>query len=325
MRKNILLTLALLVLAVPLWAQTEDIVDRLDKALGVTLPDGYRQKVKDFAATNTVMKDKDAAQFTEQFILEEMKKDWKISRQNQLLFIWHSIYYQITDRNLYDVGGTDDNEKRIEEFNSKGITIRIRASGSKYKLSCITYMEERSAEAARRSAEADRRSAEAKQLLAEANRQSAEAKQLSAVVLYSSLRNLAWFYNRYKSDPSTITNEEVKWFKEDGIRVIQWCKEENIDYLSLLPTEALEFYEIHPVGNQRNNITYTQAMVQLLNRSLKEVVKLYNINRQAPRAEWINDIIKDCKKYNVDYRAILLKELGDKKKVDELLKFYGVE
>ncbi|MBR4773180.1 MAG: hypothetical protein IK010_01970 [Bacteroidales bacterium] len=311
MRKNILLALALLVLAVPMWAQTEDIVDRLDKALGVTLPDGYRQKVKDFAATNTVMKDKDAAQFTEQFILEEMKKDWKISRQNQLLFIWHSIYYQITDSNLYDGGGTDDNEKRIEEFNSKGVSIRIRASGSKYKLSCITYMEELSAEADRRSAEADRRSA--------------EAKQLSAVVLYSSLRNLAWFYNRYKSDPSTITNEEVKRFKEDGIRVIQRCKEENIDYLSLLPTEALEFYEIHPVGNQRNNITYTQAMVQLLNRSLKEVVKLYNINRQAPRVEWINDIIKDCKKYNVDYRAILLKELGDKKKVDELLKFYGVE
>ena len=304
MRKNILLALALLVLAVPMWAQTEDIVDRLDKALGVTLPDGYRQKVKDFAATNTVMKDKDAAQFTEQFILEEMKKDWKISRQNQLLFIWHSIYYQITDSNLYDGGGTDDNEKRIEEFNSKGVSIRIRASGSKYKLSCITYMEE---------------------LSAEADRRSAEAKQLSAVVLYSSLRNLAWFYNRYKSDPSTITNEEVKRFKEDGIRVIQRCKEENIDYLSLLPTEALEFYEIHPVGNQRNNITYTQAMVQLLNRSLKEVVKLYNINRQAPRVEWINDIIKDCKKYNVDYRAILLKELGDKKKVDELLKFYGVE
>ena len=41
--------------------------------------------------------------------------------------------------------------------------------------------------------------------------------------------------------------------------------------------------------------------------------------------ESTKDFIAQCKKYNIDYRAILLKELGDKKKVDELLKFYGVE
>lgn len=234
MRKNILLALALLVLAVPLWAQTEDIVDRLDKALGVTLPDGYRQKVKDFVHTNNVMKDKDAAQFTEQFILEEMKKDWKISRQNQLLFIWHSIYYQITDRNLYDVGGTDDNEKRIEEFNSKGITIRIRASGSKYKLSCITYMEERSAEAARRSAEAIKH----------------------------------------------IMSQDTIWVKE----------------------RMPEFYDLY----KRNPVNIKQVDLTFMIESTK-------------------DFIAQCKEYNIDYRAILLKELGDKKKVDELLKFYGVE
>ena len=36
-------------------------------------------------------------------------------------------------------------------------------------------------------------------------------------------------------------------------------------------------------------------------------------------------IIDDCKKYWIDYRAILLKEVWDEKKVDEILKFYGVE
>ena len=228
------MALALLVLAVPLWAQTEDIVDRLDKALGVTLPDGYRQKVKDFVHTNNVLKDEGTAQFTEQFILEEMKKDWKISRQNQLLFIWHSIYYQITDSNLYDVGGTDDNEKRIEEFNSKGITIRIRASGSKYKLSCITYMEQRSAEAKQRSAEA--------------------IKEMMA--------------------------QDTIWVKE----------------------RMPEFYDLY----KRNPVNIKQVDLTFMIESTK-------------------DFIAQCKKYNIDYRAILLKELGDKKKVDELLKFYGVE
>jgi hypothetical protein len=37
------------------------------------------------------------------------------------------------------------------------------------------------------------------------------------------------------------------------------------------------------------------------------------------------EIIQDCKKYNIDYKAELRKELGDDKKVAELLKFYGVE
>jgi hypothetical protein len=36
-------------------------------------------------------------------------------------------------------------------------------------------------------------------------------------------------------------------------------------------------------------------------------------------------VIPDCKKYNINYRAILLEELGDAKKVDAILKFYGVE
>ena len=248
MRKNILLALALLVLAVPLWAQTEDIVDRLDKALGVTLPDGYRQKVKDFVHTNNVLKDEGTAQFTEQFILEEMKKDWKISRQNQLLFIWHSIYYQITDSNLYDGRGVDDNERRIDEFNSKGVTIRIRASGSKYKLSCITYMEQRSAEAKQRSAEAARRSAEA-------NRRSAEAIK-------------------------HIMAQDTIWVKE----------------------KMPEFYDLY----KRNPVNIKQVDLTFMIESTK-------------------DFIAQCKEYNIDYRAILLKELGDKKKVDEMLKFYGVE
>ena len=269
MRKNILLALALLVLAVPLWAQTEDIVDRLDKALGVTLPDGYRQKVKDFVHTNNVLKDEGTAQFTEQFILEEMKKDWKISRQNQLLFIWHSIYYQITDSNLYDGRGVDDNERRIDEFNSKGVTIRIRASGSKYKLSCITYMEQRSAEAKQRSAEAKQRSAEAARRSAEANRRSAEAARRSAEA------------NRRSAEAiKHIMAQDTIWVKE----------------------KMPEFYDLY----KRNPVNIKQVDLTFMIESTK-------------------DFIAQCKEYNIDYRAILLKELGDKKKVDEMLKFYGVE
>jgi hypothetical protein len=37
------------------------------------------------------------------------------------------------------------------------------------------------------------------------------------------------------------------------------------------------------------------------------------------------EFIADCKKRDIDYRAILLKEVWDKKRVDAILKFYGVE
>ena len=37
------------------------------------------------------------------------------------------------------------------------------------------------------------------------------------------------------------------------------------------------------------------------------------------------EVISECKKYRINYRAILLEELGDAKKVDAILKFYGVE
>ena len=65
------------------------------------------------------------------------------------------------------------------------------------------------------------------------------------------------------------------------------------------------------------------------------MVEFYDIYTQNPNIIKQDDLsfmkestigfIADCKKHNIDYRAILLKELGDKKKVDDLLKFFGVE
>lgn len=298
----------------------EDIVDRLDKALGVTLPDGYRQKVKDFAANDTIMRTRSATQYTEEFIKQEMKADWGISKQNQLLFMWSKIYHGISQKKLYD-WLDDENKERRNDY--KKCLRTISDFYKRYKTGFKAYMEAGIAEADRRYNEADRR-------YNEADRRIAEADRRTSISLYSSLGNLTWFYYRYKRDPSTIKNEEVKWWKEDGIRIIQWCnKDMNIDYLSLLPTEVLEFYGIHPVGNQRNTLTCEQARVQLLTLTLKEVVKLYNIYQQVPKAEReiydIKDVIKNCKEFNIDYRAILLEELGNKKKVDDLLKFYGIE
>ena len=120
---------------------------------------------------------------------------------------------------------------------------------------------------------------------------------------------------------------EIKEAKEYGKYVANNCEEFSIDYRSLLPLEVQKFYNIQPIT--QNALTCEQAMAQTLNYTLKEMAKLYNLYQQVPQAERkipdYKDYIEDCKKNNVDYKAILLKELGDKKKVEDLLKLFGVE
>ena len=217
----------------------ENIVDRLNKTLGVRLPAEYEVKVKTFVDTNTVMKDEDAAAFTEQYIVKEMGTDWNIDKQNQLLFIWHYIYKQVTDKDLYI--GNGGNTQLENDFNNRGINIRIRAGGQKYKNEIIAYMNQLSAEAQQRSAEAQQRLEAAIK----------ETMRLDSVMIRE---RMIEFYEIFKRSPNVVKKEDIDFAKES-----------------------------------------TQI------------------------------IIADCKENNIDYRAILLKEVGDAKKVEAILKFYGVE
>ena len=218
----VLLTLAFCLFPVlPAFAQ-EDIVNRLDKALGVTLPSEYKSKVKAFVQGSKVLEGLGVIP-TEKFIKEQMKENWGINKQNQLLFIWDAIYEQITKKNFYD--GEDGNKQRLEDFEK--VMDNIETCGKKYKQDYTTYMQQRSVEADRRSVEA----------------------------LTSSLGNMVWFYNRYKNENlPIITAEEKKCWDDKAKKVIEGCRE-----------------------------------------------------------------------LNLDYKAILHKELGDKKKVEDMLKFYGAE
>ena len=232
------------------YAQTNgDIVDRLNTTLGVRLPVEFEAKVKDFAANDTIMRTRSATAFTEQFLIEQFKKDWGIDRQNQLLFMWSTIYSGITNKTLYEFLD-DDNEARSDEYFNQ--LENINKFYESYKKGFKEYMDAGIAEARQRSAEARQQSAEARQRSAEARQQSAEARQQSAEVLTSSLKELVRFFNLYMK------------------------------------------YKILP-----NEIEETKTLA------------LYIFTR--------------CKELNINYEAILRNELGDDKKVQELLKFYGVE
>ena len=68
---------------------------------------------------------------------------------------------------------------------------------------------------------------------------------------------------------------------------------------------------------------------------LNQCIRFYKLYKKNPSLIKPNDVVdmkdyakhvtKNCKEYNIDYKAELRKELGDDKKVAELLKFYGVE
>jgi hypothetical protein len=126
------LTFLFLLTLLPLMAsaQSQDnLVDRVSRAVGVRLPDGYEAKVKEFANTNKVLKDEEAADFTEKWIVGQMKTSWGIDRGNQLLFVWSAIYKKITNRDLYD--GSDGIDKRLDEYAE--VMDNIEACGKKYR------------------------------------------------------------------------------------------------------------------------------------------------------------------------------------------------
>jgi hypothetical protein len=206
----------------------ENLVDRVSKAVGVTLPDGYQGKVKEDVNSSKVLEGS-GGEFTEQFIKGQMKENWGISKQNQLLFIWDAIYEQVTKKNFYD--GEDGNKQRLDDF--ENALDNVEACGKKYKQGYMEYMQRRSEEAKRRSE---------------------EAKKQSAECATDGLNQIIRYYLLCVNYPSAVVSNEVK-----------------------------------------------------------------------ETAEYAKHVIGRCKEYNIDYKAILCKELGEEKKVNELLKFYGIE
>ena len=142
---------------------TKDLVDRLNTSLGVSLPTQYQTTVKNFIKNSKILSDKDAQTFTEKFIKDQMKSNWGINKQNQLLFVWDAVYGQIiTNKQLYT--GEDGNQTRLAEFEK--VMEKAEACGKKYHEGFKAYMRQLSAEADRRIAEADRRIAEANRRIA---------------------------------------------------------------------------------------------------------------------------------------------------------------
>ena len=282
---------------------TSDIVDRLNASLDVQLPSQYQTTVKNFVKYSEILSDKGLQAFTEQFIKDQMKTSWGINKQNQLLFVWDTVYEQIMGKELYT--GEDGNQSRLNEFEK--VIEKAEACRKKYNEDFKAYVRQRTSEARQQSAEARQQSAEARQ-------QSAEARQSTVVSTYGILYVNIEFYTLRNAAYEHEIQRAKKYFKDN----IKHLKEFKIDYQSFLPTEVQRFYDLNPV--QQNAISCDKAKANILNIILRETVKLYNLYQQAPQAERkirdIKNYIKACKENNIDYKKVL---------TPEMLKFFGVE
>ena len=133
----------LLMMMISCVANAQDILTRLDKALGVSLPAEYRTNFKSFTDTNKILCDEGSNAFTEQFIKDQMKSNLGINKQNQLLFVWNAIYHAITDKYIYE--GDDGNDDRLEDYST--VMDEIDECEKQFRSKYIAYTKQRSAEA----------------------------------------------------------------------------------------------------------------------------------------------------------------------------------
>ena len=222
---------------------TEQVDGSVDKYNWIYIPTVYKSKLEKFISDNNVFKVKWALMFTADFVLWEMENDRWIGKENQLLFVWHSIYKQVTGEDLYN--WEDWDAKTAENFGNKVVGARMRACWQKYKNWIVKYMNEVSADAQQRSADAQQRSADAQQRSADAQQRSADAQQRSADAdkqIAETTQEAEQALNKgfdmvvdfYKSCKTSTDFENFKSFKADVEKLISLSKRFDFDYRAII-------------------------------------------------------------------------------------------
>ena len=226
-----------------------NIIANIAKRTWVDIPEIYRKKLEDFISNSKVMQDDDWRKFTEDFIVDKMKSDRGIKKENQELFIRDCIYEKNTWKNIYE--WEDWDEERLNEYEEA--LDYIEQAWKDYIEWFNTYMQNLIADAQQRSANAQQRSTNAQQRSTNAQQRSAEADQEIIKSTKDWLNLLIEFFNLYKKDPSSIKQEQIEQSIKNSKRFIQNCKLYNIDYKDFFikglwnktkAEELMRFFEI---------------------------------------------------------------------------------
>ena len=208
----------------------ENLVDRLNKALNLKLPDKYDAEARKFIEKFEITRDKNVIAFTEKFLVEQMKEDLGVNKQDQYLFLLTTCFEEITGDYLYY--GDDENGKRFDDYSN--IMDKLEQIKKKYGEGLDAYLKQISAEA-------DQQIAAADQQIAAADQQIAESRQETIKSLNNSLNLLKEFYLSYKQLPN---EEQLRKFKENAQKLLPLWKKYEVDYKKTLTPEMLKFYGI---------------------------------------------------------------------------------
>ena len=208
--------------------QQVNMVHNIQQRVWINLPNEYEQKVKEFSDYTKIFRNKDVMKFTEDFIVEEMKNDWWISKENQLLFEYYAIFIDTLNEDIYD--WLDGNEKRLEEF-EKAIDY-IDNCTLKYKILLSIYVDS---------------------LSAKADREYNDSKNRVVELIHTRLKQIIDFYDLYMECPECVNQWQLQQTQEHSKRIIKDCKDYDIDYKAFLleqvwtdekVDEIIKFYKI---------------------------------------------------------------------------------
>ena len=217
-------------------ATPSNIIDRLNQLTWTKLPKQYEEKISRFLE-EYLMKSNFSVDFSVKFISKEMKSDWWISKENQLLFMRSSIYEQFTKKELYDWNDWDsfrtaEYEKCLEDLVEFWEDYNVNFSKSAKE-----FIEE----SARRTEESARRAEESARRTEESARRTEESKQETIKSINKSLWLLREFYYSYKELPN---EEDLRTYRENAKELVPICKEYNVDYKAILSPDVCKFYGI---------------------------------------------------------------------------------
>ena len=276
---------------------TANLLDKMNQKFWINLPAQYNENLKNFISNSTTLHNEAASQFTENFISEQMSQNRWISKENQYLFIWCTIYSTLTNWELYD--WTDWNTQRYNEYEMAFDYFLNCEENYKTKLKELMENEQ---QRARDDAQRARDDAQTARNDAQRARNDAQRARDDA----QTARNDA---QTARNDAQTARNDAQR-ARDDAIRAKEDLQRsrENLQRSRENLQRSRENLQRSREDAMRTDTIWLQ---ELTNYYLK-----YKQNPSLAMPEEVNhvksiaeDIIQSCKKYWIDYKQLLSPEI----------------
>ena len=195
-----------------IWEKVEQVdnrnmVDRVQQATWVKLPEEYNELIRDFIQFGDVFNDHEVCEYTINFICDKMRTDlWKtITKENQLLWIRCKVFVCLFNESPYD--WWDNDEERFQQFKAN---IDFFDDCWEQYIEWIKTMTKRRTE--------------------EANERIKKSDEQMIKLNYEWLKDLAEFFQIWESNPELVKEQEIEQSIKYAKDIVEGCKSYNINY-----------------------------------------------------------------------------------------------